>query len=100
MPDYAAVAVVHPLTGNWELMSSNGKVIVFDTTEMAWNWLPLLGGGRPHSADARSLSVCFSELSRVAPNRARVVQNYVPDEVTPWRNHIIWSSWWESQCGD
>jgi hypothetical protein len=94
MPDYAAIAVAGPQTGRWELMSSGGRVIVFDTAEIAWEWLPLLGGGRPYSADARSLSVCFLELSAVAPNRARVVAPYDPGERTPWRRHVIWSEWW------
>ena len=37
MPDYAAVAVHNPITGRWELMSDGGRVIVFDTAEVAWN---------------------------------------------------------------
>ena len=93
-PDYAAVAVFSPVTRKWELMSDGGRIIVFDTTEVAWNWLPLLGGGRPYSADARSLSLCFMELSTTAPNRARVVTPYVPGETQPWERHIIWSDWW------
>ena len=93
-PDYAAVAVFSPLTRRWELMSDGGKVIVFDTAETAWNWLPLLGGGRPYSSDARSLSLCFLEVSGTAPNRAHVVSPYQPDEVQPWELHLIWSEWW------
>ena len=94
MPEYAAIAVHSPLSGRWELMSDGGRVIVFDTMEVAWNWLPLLGGGRPYRADARSRSLCFLELSRTAPNRARVVWPYDPGEKAPWRSHVIWSEWW------
>ncbi len=97
MPDYAAVSVFSPRTRRWELMSDRGRVIVFDTAEVAWNWLPLLGGGRTYASDARSLSLCFLELSGVAPNRARVVTHYMPEERAPWRGHIIWSEWWDRQ---
>jgi hypothetical protein len=93
-PDYAAVAVYSPVSRRWELMSNRGRIIVFDTAEVAWNWLPLLGGGRPYTSDARSLSLCFLELSSTAPNRARVVSPYSPGELQPWRHHVIWSDWW------
>jgi len=91
--EFAAVAVVNPWTGKWELMSSSGRVIVFDTAEVAWNWLPQLGGGRPYSSDVRSLSLWFMEVSTTVPNRARVVSPYRPDEKPPWRRHVIWSEW-------
>ena len=94
MRDYAAVAVFSPRSGTWELMSNGGRIIVFDTAEVAWNWLPLLGSGRPYSADARSLSLWFLEVSNTAPNRARVVTPYRPDENQPWRRHVIWTEWW------
>jgi hypothetical protein len=95
--DYAVVAVVDPRTGGWELMSSGGRVIVFDTAEAAWNWLPLLGGGRPYRTDARSLSLWFVEVSATAPNRARVVSSYQPGETMPWKRHVIWSDWWSGR---
>lgn len=91
---YAAVAVTSPVTGQWELMSDRGRVIVFDTARTAWEWLPLLGGGRPYVADARSLLVCFTVISRTAPNRARVITPYETGERMPWRRHVIWSEWW------
>ncbi|HZO90530.1 MAG TPA: hypothetical protein VFB38_19540 [Chthonomonadaceae bacterium] len=97
-PDYAAVAVVNPVTGRWELMSSGGRVIVFDTAQMAWEWLPLLGQGRLYRADRRTLSLWFLEVSSALPNRARVVCPYRPEEAQPWRRHLIWSEWW-SDCG-
>jgi hypothetical protein len=92
-PDYAAVAVFSPLSGRWELMSSGGRVIVFDTAEVAWDWLPLLGGGRRACRDRSNLSVAFPEISMNAPNRARVVDHYNPGEKTPWQRHVIWSEW-------
>ncbi|HXG23700.1 MAG TPA: hypothetical protein VNJ09_04025 [Chthonomonadales bacterium] len=98
MPDYAAIAVFSPRTQRWELMSDGGRVIVFDTAEVAWNWLPLLGSGRPYVSDVRRMSLCFLEISSVAPNRARVVTPYRPDENHPWRRHVIWSEWWRGGC--
>ncbi len=93
-PDYAAVMVWSLRSGRWELMSDGGRVIVFDTAEVAWNWLPLLGSGRPYRADSRSLSLWFLEVSSTAPNRARVVTPYRPDENQPWTRHVIWTEWW------
>ena len=95
--DYAAVEVLSPRSGKWELMSAGGRVIVFDTAEIAWNWLPLLGGGRLHSSDARRRSIAFLEISSCVPNRARVVSPYDPGEKAPWRRHIIWSDWWRGR---
>src|ERR1051325_6114863 len=97
MADYAAVAVFSPRPRWWGRMSDGGRVIVFDTAEMAWNWLPLLGSGRPYSADARSLSLWFMEISSTAPNRARVVAPYFPDERQPWKRHVIWTEWWRPE---
>ncbi|HZP80716.1 MAG TPA: hypothetical protein VFB21_03680 [Chthonomonadaceae bacterium] len=97
-PDYAAVAVVSPVTGQWELMSHAGRVIVFDTAQAAWEWLPLLGQGRLYSADRGTLSLAFLEVSAALPNRARVVCPYYPGEAQPWRKHVIWSEWW-TDCG-
>lgn len=90
---YAVVAVFSPLSERWELMSSDGRVIVFDTPEIAWEWLPLLGGGRPFRADVRTRSLWFLEISRTAPNRARVVRDYDPGERFPWKQHVMWSEW-------
>ncbi len=93
-PDYAAIAVFSPFSRRWELMSDRGRVIVFDSAEVAWNWLPLLGGGRPYVADARSRTICFVELSAIAPNMAYVEAPYRTGEPLPWRRHVIWSEWW------
>src|SRR2546429_5680584 len=95
--DYAAVAVYSPRSRQWELMSSGRRVIVFDSAETAWNWLPLLGGGRPYGSDARSLSLWFLELSTTAPNRARIVTPYQPGENQPWKRHLIWTEWWVTE---
>ena len=97
-PDYAAVAVLSPVTGRWELMSSGGRVIVFDTARLAWEWLPLLGQGQRYSADSRALRLTFWEVSARLPNQARVICPYRPDEVSPWKRHTMWSEWW-SDCG-
>lgn len=97
MPDYAAVRVFSPISHRWELMSDGGRVIVFDTAEVAWNWLPLLGGGRSYRADVRRLCLWFHEISTVHPNRAAVVTPYVPGEAQPWRRHRLWSDWWRAE---
>ncbi len=93
-PDYAAALVLSAVSGRWELMSSGGRVIVFDTAAVAWEWLPLLGQGRQYAADARARTITFLEISRTLPNRARVISPYRPDENQPWRRHQIWSAWW------
>ncbi len=90
-PDYAAVLVVSAVTGRWELLSVGGKVVVFDTAETAWQWLPTLGQGRVGVENERAQSLCFAEISRTLPNRARVISPYVPGEKTPWRRHLIWT---------
>ncbi len=98
MADYAAVMVRSPVSGRWELMSSAGRVIVFDTAAVAWEWLPLLGQGRRYSVDAGGEGITFWEVSAALPNRARVVSPYFPAEGQPWRRHRIWSEWW-TDCG-
>ena len=97
-PDYAAVAVLSPITGRWELMSSGGRVIVFDTARVAWEWLPLLGQGRRYAADSRAMRLSFQEVSARLPNQARVVCPYRPDENGAWKRHVMWSEWW-TDCG-
>ncbi len=96
-PDYAAIAVFSPLSQRWERMSDRGRVIVFDNAEVAWNWLPLLGGGRLYVADARSKTICFVELSSAAPNMAYVEAPYRTGESFPWKRHVIWSEWWRGR---
>jgi hypothetical protein len=91
--DYAAIEVVCPFSGRWELMSSGGRVVVFDSAGIAGEVLPLLGGGRRSVLDADGRGVTFAEISLVCPNRARVVSPYVPGEAVPWRRHVIWSEW-------
>jgi len=90
-PDYAAVMVVSAVTGKWELLSVKGRVVVFDTAQVAWEWLPTLGQGRISLTNEKGLSLCFAEISRTLPNRARVVSPYFPQETQPWRKHLIWS---------
>ena len=98
-PDYAAVAVLSPITGRWELMSSGGRVIVFDTARLAWEWLPLLGQGRRYAADTRALRLSFQQdVSGRLPGQARVICPYRPDEYGAWKRHVIWSEWW-TDCG-
>ena len=92
--EYAAVAVLSPVSGRWELMSSGGRVVVFDTATVAWEWLPMLGKGRLYREEAARLRICFLELARDLPNMAEVVSPYDPGERTPWERHIIWSDWW------
>lgn len=96
MPNYAAIAVVNVTTGKWERMSSNGRVIVFDTAEIAWNWLPLLGGGREYRLDRKSGEICFLQIRMDQPNRAKLISPYDPGESYPWREHIIWTEWWSA----
>ena len=89
--NYAAVMVRSPLSGRWELMSSGGKVVVFDTAAIAWEWLPLLGQGRLCQGDSRTRTIWFNELSSTLPNLAKIVSPYSLEEKAPWKRHIIWS---------
>lgn len=93
--DYAVIRVRNPASGAWELMSDAGRVIVFDTAAMAWEWLPLLGQGRLYQMDVARRRIWFPEVSATLPNMAEVVSPYDTGERTPWKRHIIWSEWWE-----
>ncbi len=95
MPDYAAVMVLSPVSGQWELMTVHGRVVVFDTAQMAWEWLPTLGQGRVSSSNERERSMAFLEISCLLPNRARVVSSYALGEAIPWKRHVIWTEAFE-----
>ena len=93
--DYAAALVRSPISGKWELMSSGGKIIVFDTAAVALEWLPLLGQGRRCHTDVARATVWFEEISTTLPNIAKVVSPYSPEERTPWKRHLIWTEAFE-----
>ncbi|MEP6756650.1 MAG: hypothetical protein ABJA67_14185 [Chthonomonadales bacterium] len=86
--------MINSATGQWERMSSGGRVIVFDTAEIAWNWLPLLGGGREYRLDRQKGEIWFLELKPGHPNRAKLISPYDPGESYPWKRHVIWTEWW------
>lgn len=92
-------------------MSSNGRVIVFDTREVAKNFLPMLGGGRPTTWKADGESCYWLPVEKNALSRACVVTGYDPYDAPAgipgirseahgmeWRCHIMWSHWY-SDCG-
>ena len=99
---YCAAAVKTP-EGGWSLLSSDGRIILFDTLEVAKNVLPYLSEGR----DTRFLG--DDRLLFVPPlfdriNELMIISPYDPYDVpnneagvrsetrfSDWRNHIMWS---------
>jgi len=80
------------------LLSANDRIIVFDTPQMARDFMPRLGGGRPtcwKDAD----SAYWPILTKTGINRAVVLWNYDPynapngraeSRLHEWQHHIIW----------
>lgn len=101
------IGVYPPGKSDCTLMSSGRRVIVFDTPEMATQFLPLLGNGRVAHWGADGESVSFAPLSETDTNRAVVLTGYDPynapngrseSPIREWRHHLMWSHWW-SDCG-
>ena len=109
-PGYAAVGIYLPGSDRPTLMSANGRVIVFDTPEVARHFLPLLGGGRPGCWDTEEETICFAPIDRDGVNRACILTGYDPYNLPPglpvrsetrqkeWRRHVHWAHWW-TDCG-
>jgi len=101
-PDYAAVGIYRSGQARPSLLSANGKVIVFDTPQMARHVLPLLGGGRIAAWDADKETVCFTPIDPQGVNRACILTGYDPyhlpaglplrseTRLRAWRNHVMW----------
>ena len=82
-PGYAVIGIYHAAEDRPSLMSSDGRVIVFDTPQMAVEFLPLLGGGRITQWSADGETACWSPVEPQGVNRASVLTNYDPYDMPP-----------------
>lgn len=101
-PPYAAIAVYHFGEDTPKLLSVKNRVVIFDTAEIARNWIPKLGKGRPtHWLDADVVWWHIEPGEEI--NRAFICTDYdvynvppnhpVPSETRQmdWKHHIIWN---------
>ena len=101
-PGFAAIGIYHS-DDRLTLLSSGGRVIVFDTPAVARHFLPAL---RPGAIDYWSADVETVWFSPIAPgyiNRAAIITNYDPYNLPPglpvcsevhaqeWRRHVYWN---------
>jgi hypothetical protein len=88
-----------------EFLAAEGKVVLFDTAEIARQTLPRLGAGRAESWDAARETVTFSPPVSNGFNRLAVFTGYDPYDVPAgfrskgiysealgrdWRSHVYW----------
>src|ERR1041384_6037682 len=88
-PGYAAVAVYLAGKDHPTLLNVDGRVVIFDTPEMARWAMPQLGGGRPASWSDDREWIYFNPISTVGVNRACVVTDYDVYNLPP--NHPVLS---------
>jgi hypothetical protein len=98
-PPHAVIGIYGPGQTRPALMSSNGRVVVFDHAAQARQYLPLLGAGRPTRWSSRD-EVYWLPLDPEGINRACVITEYDPYNLPPglpvrsetrgreWRHHI------------
>lgn len=88
-----------------ELLAVEGRMVVFDTLEIARQTLPRLGGGRPEIWDAAKETVSFLPIAPTGFNRLAIITGYDPYDVPTglrskgilseahgrdWRRHVYW----------
>ncbi|MCW3053300.1 MAG: hypothetical protein JWN14_2470 [Chthonomonadales bacterium] len=88
-----------------DFLSFEGKLVTFDTLEIAQDFLPMMGGGRPCAEDVSRETFSFSPISRRSFNRAVIYTGYDPYDVPggfrtkgvyseahnrDWRWHVYW----------
>jgi hypothetical protein len=107
---YAVIGVYHAGESKPSLLSGNGRVIIFDTPQMAIDFLPLLGRGRLTRWSDGGETASWLPLEREGINRASVLTGYDPYNLPPgapvpsespireWRNHVHWMHWY-ADCG-
>lgn len=107
MPDtkYCAVGVYDGQGDKPVLMSTGGKVIVFDTKSIAQETLPILANGRDWAWDATGEHLWFFPLDEDKVNHLCIFTDYdvynlpaglpVVSESRglDWKRHIIWTLW-------
>ena len=109
-PGYAVIGIYLTGENRPSLMSAKGRVIVFDTPQMAIEFMPLLGGGRITRWSEDGETAFWSPLDLRGVNRAAVLTGYDPYHLPPgaptpseslirgWRHHVHWAQWW-ADCG-
>lgn len=101
-PSYAAIGIYPPGDSKPSLLSKHNKVIVFDTPQMAKEFLPILGDGRLEHWSPDGESVSFTPILPNGVNRAVILTDYDVYNLPPgtpvrsesrlleWRHHIHW----------
>ena len=101
-PGYAALGIYKAGQNKPSLLSVNGRVVVFDTPEMAKNVVPVLGEDRPCTFSADGESAYFLPLDPNGVNRVVVLTDYDPynlpsglpmrseTRLTEWKGHVMW----------
>ena len=77
-PAYAVMGIYLPGQTKPQIMSAKGKVILFDTREVAINFAPKLADGRIDFWEADGETVSFAPLDPKGVNRACVLTGYDP----------------------
>ncbi len=102
-PGYAVIGIYPPGKDKPQLMSANGRVLIYDTPEIAKQVLPMLGNGRRALLSADGERVSFIPIDPKSVNRAVVLTGYDPynlpagmgfrseARLQEWRRHIMWS---------
>lgn len=103
---YCIVGLFYADSGDQpDFLSFDGKLVTFDTLEIAQDFLPLLGGGRLYMQDVASETFSFSPISRRSFNRAVIYTGYDPYDAPngfrakgvyseahgrDWQHHVYW----------
>jgi hypothetical protein len=102
---YCAVAVYPTGSRSAQILSVGGRVVLFDTLEIARNFLPQLGTGRHTLWSGDGETAFWPELDAQGISRADVVTGYDPYQLPggmprgiasetrgrEWRCHVMWS---------
>ena len=102
-PGYAVIGIYKPGKRGPQVMSHNNKIIVFDTPDVARQFIPLLGAGRMASWGLED-HIYWHPIDPDGINHACVLTDYDVYNLPPpfiseslylsWKHHIIWSDWY------
>ncbi|WP_395089299.1 hypothetical protein [Armatimonas sp.] len=87
------------------LLAVSGKIVLFDTKQIAREFLPILGQGRASSWSADGETLVFTPVDPKGINRCALVTQYDPYDLPaqmpnairsetrlmPWRSHIMFT---------
>lgn len=88
------------------LMAVDGKIVLFDTVEIAQQWIPQLGMGRQTHFSRDGETAYWTPMDPNGINRAVLLTGYNPHSLPPnmpggilsetlgreWRHHVMWSA--------